>query len=162
MSLPFWVFLIVWLVGLGTTFLPVVPAALIIFAGAATAALLDGFQWGADGLFLLVFLLLTVLAMVVDNAASAWGARKYGGSRQAMWGALAGGIVGGLLLPPLGLFLGPPAGAFLAELLLVRRPVNEALASTWGTVVGLFTGLGAKFALHLLLGAYGLWHFWPR
>lgn len=162
MSLPFWIFLVVWLLGLAATFLPVVPATLIILAGAAAAALLDGFQWNRDGLFLLVFVVVTVLAILVDNLASAWGARKYGGSKASVWGALAGGVVGGLLLPPLGLFLGPPAGALLAELLIVRRPLPKALRSTWGTVVGLLSGLGAKLGLHLLLGVYGLWHFWPR
>ena len=33
--------------------------------------------------------------------ASAWGARKYGGSKQAVWGAIIGGIVGILPVIPL-------------------------------------------------------------
>ncbi|MFD1730191.1 DUF456 family protein [Deinococcus malanensis] len=56
--------------------------------------------------------------------------------------------------------MGPLLGALLAELLVARRPMPEAMRSTWGTMVGLLTGLGAKLALHLLLGAYGLWHLW--
>ncbi|ACO45810.1 DUF456 domain-containing protein [Deinococcus deserti] len=159
MSMPFLIFLAAWIIGLIGTFVPVLPSTLVIFAGAAVAALLDGFQAGRDLPFLLVFLIIAVAAMLVDNLASAWGARRYGGSRQAAWGALIGGIAG-IFLGPLGLIVGPLLGALLAELLVARRPMPEAVRSTWGTMVGLLTGLGAKFALHLLLGAYGLWHLW--
>ena len=38
-------------------------------------------------------LALPYLEVLVDNLASAWGARKYGGSRAAMWGALIGGFL---------------------------------------------------------------------
>ncbi|MFC4639458.1 DUF456 domain-containing protein [Deinococcus hohokamensis] len=160
MSLAFVLFLVAWAVGLVGTFVPVLPATLIIFVGAVAAALLDGFQTGADLPFLLVFLVITVGALLVDNLASAWGARRYGGSRAAGWGALLGGVAG-LLLGPLGLIVGPLGGALLAELLVARRPLPEALRSTWGTLIGLLTGLGAKLVLHLLLGVYGLWHLWP-
>ncbi|MFC4427585.1 DUF456 domain-containing protein [Deinococcus navajonensis] len=159
MSLAFLLFLVAWIVGLVGTFVPVVPATLIIFGGAAAGALIDGFQAGRDLPFLLVFLVITAAAMLVDNLASAWGARRYGGSRAAGWGALLGGIAG-LWLGPLGLLVGPLSGALLAELLVARRPMPEALRSTWGTLIGLLTGLGAKLVLHLLLGIYGFWHLW--
>lgn len=160
MGLAFWVFLAVWLVGLVGTFVPALPSTAIIFVGAAVAALMNGFQANQDLVFLLTFLLFTIAAMVVDNLASAWGTKKYGGSPQSMWGALIGGLVGGLLLPPLGLFIGPPVGALLTELLIVRKPLSAALQSTWGTIVGLLTGMGAKLVLHVILGVYGLWHLW--
>lgn len=160
MSLAFVIFLVVWVIGLVGTFVPVLPATAIIFGGALIAALLDGFQARQDLPFLLTFLVFTILAIAVDNFAAAWGARKYGGSSQSMWGALAGGVIGGITFPPFGLFLGPPVGALLTELLLVHKPMPEALQSTWGTLVGLLTGMGAKLVLHVLLGIYGLWHLW--
>ena len=94
MSLPFLVFLAAWLVGMVCTFIPAVPATLIIFLGSVAAALLDGFQAGRDLPFLLVFGVVTLFIMSIDNVASAWGARKYGGGKEAMWGALVGGLVG--------------------------------------------------------------------
>ena len=51
---------------------------------------------------------------------------------------------------------------FAGKLRIRAVALPEALRSTWGTVVGLLSGLGAKLGLHLLLGVYGLWHFWPR
>ncbi|GGM01703.1 DUF456 domain-containing protein [Deinococcus aerophilus] len=158
MSLAFLVFLVAWVVGLAATFMPVLPATLIIFLGALAATLLDGFQLWPDLPFLLTFAALTVLISLVDNLASAWGARRYGGSRQAVWGALLGGLVG--IFVPFGLLLGPLVGALLAELLLVGKSVPDALRSAWGTLVGLLTGLAAKLVLHLLMGGYALWRLW--
>lgn len=146
------------MLGVAGTFVPALPATLIIFAGAAGASLLDGFQVWPDLPFLLSFGAVTGLILLVDNVASAWGARRYGGSRQAVWGALIGGLAG--IFIPFGLILGPLAGALVAELLVVRKPPGLALRSAWGTLVGLLTGLAAKLILHLLVGLYGLWRFW--
>lgn len=158
MTLAFLLFLIAWILGMVGTFVPALPATLIIFAGAVGASLLDGFQPWPDLPFLLSFGLVTALILLVDNVASAWGARRYGGSPQAVWGALIGGVVG--IFIPFGLIVGPLAGALVAELLVVRRPPGQALRSAWGTLVGLLTGLAAKLTLHLLVGLYGLWRFW--
>ncbi|RJF71516.1 DUF456 domain-containing protein [Deinococcus cavernae] len=163
MTWPFLVFLVVWVVGVVCTFLPVVPATLIIFAGALVAALMDGYQAAQDLTVILTFGLVAILALVVDNLAASWGARKFGGSKAGMWGALLGGLLSFFIpLPPFNLLIGPVAGALIAELLFERKPLNEALASAWGTLVGLLSGIAAKLALHVLIGLYGLWHFWGR
>ena len=158
MSLPFLVFLVAWLVGMAGTFVPALPATVIIFAGTVAATLLDGFQVWPDLPFLLTFAVITFLVSMVDNVASAWGARRYGGSKQAIWGALVGGLVGIVL--PFGLIVGPLAGALIAELFVVRKPLQEALRAAWGTLVGLLTGIAAKLVLHLLIGVYELWRLW--
>lgn len=158
MSLPFLVFLVAWVVGMVGTFIPAMPATLIIFLGSVAAALLDGFQASQDLPFLLVFGVITLLIMSIDNVASAWGARKYGGGKEAMWGALVGGLVG--IFIPLGLIVGPLAGALIAELVFARRPFGLALRAAWGTLIGLLAGIAAKVVLHLLVGAYELWRLW--
>ncbi|MDB5045806.1 MAG: hypothetical protein JWQ08_1856 [Deinococcus sp.] len=158
MSLAFLIFLIAWILGMIGTFIPAVPATIIIFAGTVAATLIDGFQVWPDLPFLLTFAVITFLVSMVDNVASAWGARKYGGSKQAVWGALIGGLVG--IFIPFGLILGPLAGALIAELVIVRKPVPEAVRAAWGTLVGLLTGLVAKLVLHLMIGAYELWRLW--
>lgn len=163
MTVPFLVFLVLWIAGVICTFFPVVPATWIIFAGALGATLLDGYQAAQDLPILVAFGVLAVVAMLVDNLAASWGARKFGGSKQAMWGALIGGIVGLFIpLPPFNLLIGPMAGALVAELLFARKTWNEALSSAWGTLVGLLSGMAAKLVLHVLMGVYGLWHFWGK
>ena len=158
MSLAFLVFLIAWIVGMVGTFVPAVPATVIIFAGTVAATFIDGFQVWPDLPFLLTFAVITFLISMVDNVASAWGARRYGGSKQAVWGALLGGLVG--LFIPFGLIVGPLAGALGAELFVVRKPVVEAVRAAWGTLIGLLAGLAAKLVLHLLIGVYELWRLW--
>jgi len=157
-SLAFLIFLVAWVIGMIGTFVPAVPATVIIFLGSIAATLVDGFQPWPDLPFLLTFLLITVAISMVDNVASAWGARRYGGSRQAMWGALIGGVVG--IFIPFGLLVGPLAGALLAELLVVRKPPLDAARAAWDTLIGLLAGLAAKLVLHLLIGLYELWRLW--
>lgn len=158
MSLAFLVFLVAWVVGMVGTFVPALPATLIIFAGTVAATFMDGFQVWPDLPFLLTFAVITFLISMIDNVASAWGARRYGGSKQAVWGALIGGLVGIFL--PFGLIVGPLAGALIAELFVVRKPVVDATRAAWGTLIGLLTGIAAKLVLHLLIGVYELWRLW--
>ncbi|PTA66652.1 DUF456 domain-containing protein [Deinococcus arcticus] len=160
MSLAFLIFLVAWIIGMVGTFVPVVPATAIIFLGSVAATLVDGFQPWPDLPFLITFLAITILIGLVDNVASAWGARKYGGSKQAVWGALIGGVVGILPIIPFGLIVGPLLGALIAELVVVKKPPADALRAAWGTLVGLLTGLAAKLVLHLLIGLYELWRLW--
>ena len=144
-------FIVIWLAALIATFVPVVPATIIIWGAALLHAVLTGFQpigWG----FLAGLGVLAVAAMLVDNLAAAWGAKKFGGSSAAGWGALAGGLVG-LLLGPLGFVIGPFLGAVIAELLVTRKSLLEAVRSGVGTLLGLLGGIGAKLVIHIVMGA---------
>lgn len=157
MTLAFLVFLLIWLVGVVGTFIPVVPATLLIFVGSVIATLIDGFQF-SDFWFLLGLGAISIAIGFVDNLTSIWGTRKYGGSKRAAWGAFWGSIVG--LVIPMGLIVGPLGGAFLVEMYLEKKPVDQALRSAWGTFVGLLTGIAAKLVLHILVGIYELNRLW--
>lgn len=144
-------FTLIWLGALIATFVPVIPATLIIWSAALLHAVLTGFQpitWG----FLAALGVLAIAAMLVDNLAAAWGAKKFGGSSAAGWGALIGGLVG-LLLGPLGFMIGPFLGAVLAELIFTRKSILEAISSGVGTLLGLLGGIGAKLVIHMVMGA---------
>ena len=158
MTASFLTFLVAAVAGLAATFFPALPSTALIWVGALAAAWLGGLSL-ADAPFLAVFTVITVVASLADNLASAWGTGRYGGSKQAVWGAILGSLAG-LAAPPFGLILGPLLGALVAEL-LQRRPLPEALRSAWGTLVGLLTGMAAKLVLNILLVVYGLWRFWP-
>ena len=148
--LPLLLFVILWLAALVATFVPVIPATLIIWLAALLHAVLTGFQpltWG----YLIALGVLAGFAFVIDNIAAAWGARKFGGSSAAAWGALVGGLIG-LFLGPLGFLAGPIVGAILAEMLISKKGPLEALRSGVGTLVGMLGGIGAKLLIHVVMG----------
>ena len=148
--LPLLLFVILWLAALVATFVPVIPATLIIWLAALLHAVLTGFQpltWG----YLIALAVLAGFAFVIDNIAAAWGARKFGGSSAAAWGALLGGLVG-LFLGPIGFLAGPIVGAILAEMLISKKEFPDALRSGMGTLLGLLGGVGAKLVIHFFMG----------
>lgn len=68
-----------------------------------------------SGVMLVIWLLLTVVALIIDYVAPLIMTRLGGGSKASMRWATAGMIVG-LFFMPLGLVLGPMIGAYLGEM----------------------------------------------
>ena len=105
-ALADWAFLVLWLVALLATCVPVVPAGFVILGAALLHQLLVGFSEISLAIWI-ALVLLAALSSLVDNIAGALGVRRFGGSRQGIWGAFLGSLVGIFVLPPLGLFLMP-------------------------------------------------------
>jgi uncharacterized protein YqgC (DUF456 family) len=143
-------FVVIWVAGLALTFVPIVPATWIIWGAALLNAALTGFT-PINWTFLIVLALIALVAVTIDNLAAAWGARKFGGSSAAAWGALVGGLVG-LFLGPIGFLIGPFAGAVMAEMLVSRREPVDAIKSGLGTLAGMLGGIGAKMVVHAAMG----------
>jgi uncharacterized protein len=144
-------FVILWLGGVVGTFFPVVPATIIIWLAALVHALITGFDpvnWG----FLIGLALVGSSAFVIDNLAAMWGARKFGGSSAAGWGALLGGLAGIFVLPPFGFLICPVLGAIALEMLVSKKSFEEAAKSGVGTLVGMLGGIGLKLLVHVAMG----------
>jgi uncharacterized protein YqgC (DUF456 family) len=140
--------------GLAGTVLPVLPGPPLAFAGLFVGAWIDGFERvGAWALSIIA--LLAVLAVVTDFVAGLLGAKKLRASREALWGAAIGTVVGifmglvGVLFMP---FVGAVAGEWLA---LRRRPplvedgtnTQRALKVGTATWIGMLVGTAVKLAL---------------
>jgi uncharacterized protein YqgC (DUF456 family) len=112
--------------------------------------------WSAYGApFLTVTGLLVLLSMVLDYAASAFGAKKFGASRPGLVGAVAGGILGLIFFSLPGLILGIFLGAMALEILVSRRDLGAALTAGVGALLGFLAGSLFKF----MLGVMGLLSF---
>jgi uncharacterized protein YqgC (DUF456 family) len=143
--------------GLLGAVLPFLPGAPLILAGALLYAIVTDFTpvgWGR----LAILGALTVASFVLDCAASALGARRFGGSRWAVGGAVAGALVGVVFGPP-GLLLGPVVGAVAGELLRGRE-LRESVRTGIGAAVGVLAGAIAKLGLALAMVALFLWWLW--
>lgn len=132
------------LIGLAGLILPVLPGAPLIFVGLLLTSWADDFEYvGAVSLVLLG--LLALLTYVVDFAASAFGARRFGASARAAVGAGLGALVGLFFGLP-GVLLGPFAGAVAGEL-SNRRKLGDAGRAGLGATLGLVIGAALKLAL---------------
>ncbi|MBE9609015.1 DUF456 domain-containing protein [Chitinilyticum piscinae] len=146
-------------VGLAGSVLPVLPGSPLIFAGVLIAAWQNHFERLGWPTFILLGLLVLV-SQIIDYIAGAAGAKAVGASRQAVWGALAGSIIGLFFGLP-GLILGPFVGAVLGEL-LAQSSLGQAgkvgIASWLGFIVGSILKLVLAAAM-LVVAALGWWVF---
>ena len=131
-------------VGLAGVLIPALPGTILVFAGLALGAWVDGFahvSLGTVG----GFALLTVFSYAIELGAGVLGARKFGASRQAVLGAVLGTVVG-IFFGLLGILVGPFVGAVLGEY-SHRRDLEQASRVGFGTWIGFALGLAAKIAI---------------
>ena len=150
------------LIGLAGIVLPAIPGLPLVFGGMVLAAWADGFT--NIGLGTLAALgVLTLLSVAVDFWAAALGAKRVGASRLALIGAVLGTFAG-MFFGPVGLFVGPFAGAVIGELLHGRRldtdGVGKAAKVGVGTWLGIVFGIALKLMLALAMLGLFAWAWW--
>ena len=121
----------------------------------------------AGGRSFLAIVALAVAGELVELASARWGAQRFGGSRRAAWGALAGGFAGlfvGVPVPIVGplvtSFVGTFAGAIVGEMWgrgLVAPELRIGLGAVIGRAVGVGVKLGIAMAIALLTLAGLFW-----
>jgi uncharacterized protein YqgC (DUF456 family) len=145
MSVLLWIVAIgLMLVGIAGTVLPMLPGAILVFAGILLAAWIDDFT--RIPVWLVVILgAFTAIAWAVDYLAAVAGAKKAGASKLALIGAAIGTLAGiftglwGLLFMPL---VGAAIGEFVAQRDLLRA--GKVGMATW---IGLLVGTAVKVAI---------------
>ncbi|MEO7916780.1 MAG: DUF456 domain-containing protein [Dokdonella sp.] len=143
-------------VGLAGTILPALPGVTLVYAGMVLAAWVGHFQhvgWAT----LLILGMLTALALIVDFVAGILGAKRLGASKRSLWGAAVGTILG-MFFFPIGLFVGPFAGALIGEL-SAGGTLRKSTSIGFGAVLGFVFGTLAKIALcFAMIGIFvGAW-----
>ncbi len=136
--------------GIAGAIIPAIPGtplnvvALLItffaFPGQITTGLLIG------------LIVAAVIVMILDYIAPVWFTKVGGGNKKAIWGSMIGVVVG-LLFMPLGLIVGPLAGAFIGELISGTAPNKAIKVSLWSLLAFVLT-TGLKLVAGLVLTYY--------
>lgn len=100
--------------GILGAFMPVLPGPPLSLIG------LFLMQWAGyahfSNTFLIIFTTITLVVSVLDYIAPVWMTKRFGGSKMATNGSMAGLIIGIFFFPPFGMIIGPLIGSFLGEL----------------------------------------------
>ncbi len=152
----FWITLIIMAVGLFGLIVPIFPGITVIWLAALGYGVVTGFTTLA-WVLLAVITVLLMIGVTIDNILMGAKARKEG----AAWSSLAlgwlAGILGTILLPPLGGIIAAPLVVLLLEYLR-QRDINKAMASLRGLAIG----WGASFVVRFFIGLamIGIWLVW--
>lgn len=102
---------------------------------------------------LLVWMLvLTIVVSVLDYVAPIWLTKVGGGSKAAIWGSTIG-LIAGLFFMPLGLIVGPLAGAFVGEM-SNNSSLGKATRVALMSFISFLLTTGAKLVLSALMTFY--------
>ena len=147
---------VIFIIGLITSLLPVVPGNFIVWAGIVVHKLWMGdSSVGWD--IVLLTLGITIVGQLADVFMGIWGARKFGASWKGALGAFGGALIGFVIPPPIfWLIVGPVVGAVIGELYAGRTWQDGSKAGI-GTVIGGVLAFALKFGLSLcILGIFFL------
>ena len=136
------------LLGIVGSFLPILPGPITGWVGLLLLHLTSTIE--QDWTFLGITLAVAIFVWLIDYVIPALGTKKYGGSKYGVYGTTIGLICGLIFLGPLGIIIGPFAGAFLGEMIYDSKDSNRALKAAFGSFVGFLFSTGIKFIVSLI------------
>lgn len=132
---------------------PILPGVLLLMGGFVLYGVLFSFDpfnwifWTVQGLFV-------ILLFGADYVANIIGVKKYGGSKAGIWGSTIGLLVGPFVIPILGIIVGPFLGAALAELIVNKKNLNDAIKIGFGSVIGFVSSVLTKGIIQAIMLIY--------
>jgi len=132
-------------------FLPVIPGPSLSYVGLLFLQLTSDRPF--DTSFLILWGLIVIIIWIIDSLIPIAGAKKYGGSFYGIAGCIIGLAAGFIFFPPLGIIIGPVAGAFFGEL-ASGSSSEKAFRAAIGSVLGYFVGVLIKVGASSLMGYY--------
>lgn len=131
------------IVGFIGSFLPVLPGLPFSYVGLLLLQLTPNPPFSTQ--FLVIWAVIVIAIMVLDNMIPVWGTKKFGGTSYGVWGCTIGMVAGMFIFPPFGLILGPLVGAFIGELVGGQNS-DKAFKSALGSFAGFLVGTGISMA----------------
>lgn len=156
-ALPLIIVSLLFIVGIVSTVLPILPGNIIVWLGVLVHKLWLGEQ-SLGWKWVIAAAFIALLAQAADWACTYWGAKRFGASWRGGVGALIGVFIAIFVPPPLfWIFFGPFVGAVLGEM-TANRPFAEARRAGVGSFLGGLAAMGVKMFLAALtvIGFYTL------
>ncbi len=149
------------LIGIIGCILPVIPGPPLSYLGIITVHFTKFADFSSKTLIVLgiVALIVTVLDYIVP----VWGTKKFGGSKAGVIGSTIGLIVGIVILPMLGIVIGPfgligiLAGPFFGALIgefIHGQESEKALVAAIGSFIGFLAGTFMKLVTSIIITVY--------
>jgi len=149
------------LIGIIGSILPGLPGPPISYLGILLIHWTRFAQY--SGKMLAIWAIIVLIVAVLDYVVPVWGTRRYGGTKAGVRGSTIGLIIGVILLPMLGIVLGPfgifgiLGGPFLGAWIGERsagQDSQKALRAAFGSFIGFLAGTIMKIAVSLVLAYY--------
>lgn len=132
--------------------LPVLPGPPLSYLGLLVLHITEKYQFSTR--FLIIWMIVTIVITAIDYLIPVWGTKRFGGSKQGIWGSIIGLVIGLFFFPPFGIIIGPFLGAVVGEL-IAGKDSGTALKSGFGSFIGFLAGTLMKLTAAGLMA----WHF---
>lgn len=142
------IFIILGLVG---CFVPVLPGPPLAYVALLLLQIGPEVPFGIK--FMVIMGVVVAGITLIDYMIPALGAKKWGGSKYGIIGALVGVVLGIFFFPPIGFIILPFLGAMVGEILNGAN-TNKAFKAAFGTFVGLIFGTMLKFSTSVIITYY--------
>lgn len=129
------------LIGLAGCIIPAIPGPPISYGGLIALHFTKFVQFSSNEL--MIWAIVAIVVTILDNVVPIWGTKQFGGSKRGIWGSIIGLIIGMFFFPPIGIIIGPFAGAVLGELSGGKNQ-KDAIKAGFGAFVGFLLGTGLK------------------
>jgi hypothetical protein len=137
-------------VGLIGSLLPIMPGLPFSYLGLVLLQFTDAAPFSLS--FFIVWAVIVVALMFLDNIIPAYGTKKFGGSKLGIAGCMVG-LFAGFFFPPLGFIFGPLIGAFLGEL-IAGNSSDKAFKAAMGSFIGFLASTGLKLMAASVMAFY--------
>lgn len=139
------------LIGIAGSILPVLPGPPVAYLGLLLAMWSRHADFSTE--FLVIWGIVTAAVTLMDYYLPIYFTRRFGGSKKATWGATIGLVVG-LFLGPVGIILGPFAGAYIGESINDRSDNKKVWKVAFGSFAAFVFGTGLKMTCSIFMAWY--------